>query len=670
MPYEKLKSENYSNIGGINRKISTYITGPNECLNLQNMDFKTIGSVGSFMGQTNYALSSSSALTGIADFYFNSVTFGFGGNSYFTIATDNYNFCNITGGTFFKLTRYLFVNNNNQMGFARSDRLYMANQYDFNIWPAAGNGSTATKDAPDAATYSLFFTNAMQYSLPSPDWDFSNLFIGGVSGGGGFTGNVIMAAAFVRSDGMIGPAAYCTFALTHGYTRIYFNLPTFGDQTVTGVTLNYTDFNINGMYLWYGNAGNLPIYRQNQFASDLGPWTSIFGGPTYILAYNASPYTDSRLPESYQGTFFELGQAGANGAPLNPGQTFGFSPNPSCLDIFNNQMFFGGFAHNPDTIWYSQIGDYEKRDFDGSFDVRANDGDIVSCIKAYFTQLIIFKINAVSALSGTDPANFVLTDVTDQYGCIATNAACVFENRLWFLDKKGIAEFNGANTQIVSNKVQYVFETMNTTAARTLAHMVHVKERNEVWTAFPTSNQTVYCDTVVIYDYLADAWTVVKPSSFMTCLTTTTRGVAKGNVLYGSQIGNAYSYGPSFFYSPVGNTSGTGLTTIFQSRFIGDMGHSVEKMFRRLYLDANVVNVDATGFSAFVTVNLYVNQNQGTPPASATPDYTTTMRLNNFQNRIDFGLSGRDISVEIVYGGGAFLKINGFTIEYRFQRAV
>ena len=54
MPYQKLKSENYTNLGGVNVKISPYLTGDNEFLAIFNMDFTTPGSLTKVPGTTQY----------------------------------------------------------------------------------------------------------------------------------------------------------------------------------------------------------------------------------------------------------------------------------------------------------------------------------------------------------------------------------------------------------------------------------------------------------------------------------------------------------------------------------------------------------------------------------------------------------------------------------------
>lgn len=82
-------------------------------------------------------------------------------------------------------------------------------------------------------------------------------------------------------------------------------------------------------------------------------------------------------------------------------------------------------------------------------------------------------------------------------------------------------------------------------------------------------------------------------------------------------------------------------------------------MFRRLYVDAAI----PSGSTYDILVNFYTDQ--GTTAA-----LSMTMTISEFQKRLDFGLPAKDMSVEFVYSEGNFLKLNGYTIEYRFQRSV
>jgi hypothetical protein len=168
--------------------------------------------------------------------------------------------------------------------------------------------------------------------------------------------------------------------------------------------------------------------------------------------------------------------------------------------------------------------------------------DRVSCLKGYFTQLVIFEVGTTWSLSGTSFDNYVLAEVSPIYGCLSSRGACVWKQNLWFLDKQGICEFNGANTQIVSNKVQPYFDRMNVAAARTEAIMLHVKDRNEVWCAIPIDGASRN-NLIVVYDYLSDAWYTRETPNELSALALISLGNNKQLVYSGSASGTIHSWG-------------------------------------------------------------------------------------------------------------------------------
>lgn len=681
MPQDKNKSENYSNLSGLNQKISKYLTGPQEFLQLQNVDAATPGSLSSVWGDTQSILSGiTSRITGIADFFKSGVSNQFANSTYNIIATTKYDAGNITGQTYVNFYTFLFQNVQNEFSFSKNDSIYAANGFDFFKYPAFTLGVGVTNFAGITTSYLspvADFTRATQYSLPKPLWQTAPPTFGTTGQANGITGQLNLAAAFVRADGFVGPASYASFTAL-GLTYIQWAFPQLSPITGTGTTFTPSLFNIVGMRIWadysYDVLGPVPFFgtRTSQIPpiSDMFYGTSFIGDATMMITSLGGPatlilfwgnginssYRDLNFdfgpiddPDPYDGTFL-YGPGNDSGAttalaPIQP-------TNPACMAVYANQLFMGGFNDAPDTTFYSRIGEFEKRDPENNFDFRANDGDILTCYVSYFTQLIIFKVNSVGALTGTDTDTYSLSEVTNQYGCVSPNGAVIFQQRLWFLDKQGICEYNGANTQIVSNKVQAFFDRMNVSAANQCASMIHVKERNQVQCYIPIDGATE-CNLVVFYDYLADFWGT-DSVSHATAVAVREQGINKQVTEYGDFSGMIYHYGQSLT-----THNGQATTLQIQTRFLGDMGHSVEKQWRRLYIDATI----PTGSTYNIAVNLYSNQ-------GSSPIYQTTMTLNGFQNRIDFGVPSADLSVELIYNGGQFLRINGYTIEYRFQRAV
>jgi hypothetical protein len=222
-----------------------------------------------------------------------------------------------------------------------------------------------------------------------------------------------------------------------------------------------------------------------------------------------------------------------------------------------------------------------------------------------------------------------------------------------FLDRKGIVSFNGANIGMMSNKVDSIFTRMNLAAAATFAQMIHVNRRNEVWTAIPIDGATLN-NCVVVYDYVVDAWSTYlgfNPAS----LAIMKAGFDQYYPFFGNYMGQLHNFKENLY-----GDNGVGVTCSFQTRNYGDLGYSNEKVWRKLYLDVN----QQLGSSEVINFDFYVND--GTSLA-----ISRQLGASIYQSNVEFGLSSKSLQFVLSNVSNVSpLRINGFTIEYRFQRAV
>lgn len=610
----------------MNLKKSHYLTEQTEFLSLQNVDCRIVGSLSSFAGNTAYTTqSATSQITGVAYF-----------SSYFTppgsrtLATDRYHLSDISGGTFASVFNYTLLNNASPFSFLGGQSVIF------------GTNGTDSFHYPGASVNSSFL-----FSLPKPYLYQPGFGPGGSSAG--IYGYFVLYYALVRSDGFIGPAINATYLLG-GSTFVSFTPPKVPLGIFGGVSTG--SWGVSGIQVWYSLSGGTFGGAQSQplgltyllgFSTPVGGFTIGVGLTGFALT--------TPQPEDFQGTFY-FGLGSEQGSS---GNNISGTGCPNVIETFNNQLFSAGFVLKPSRVVFSDIGQYERSAYENFFDVSPAEPGGVIAMKTYFTQLMVLKTNSIWTLSGTDIDNYTLSQISGEYGGVSKLAVCVWNQRFWFLDRSGICEFNGANIQTVSNKMQPYFDRMNLNVPPDTAIMLHVKERNEVWCAIPIDGATRN-NIIIVYDYLADSWMTRSTPQSLSMLNVLTLDGNKQSVYYGTFSGTVGNFGNSFI-----GDNGAAFTSVIQSRFNGDMGHSVEKMFRRLYMDAVV----SDGSTFNVAVNLYTNQG-----SSAAYQTTMTISANAIQNRIDFGLAAKDLSVEFIYNGDKPLLLNGYTIEYRFQRAV
>jgi hypothetical protein len=329
-----------------------------------------------------------------------------------------------------------------------------------------------------------------------------------------------------------------------------------------------------------------------------------------------------------------------------------FTLAPKYVELYNNQLFFAGFSSAPSTVFFSEIGQPEKIQAQNFFEVRTNDGDRITGLKTYNSQLIIFKEKSISTLTGDNPANFLLREISDEYGCLSNRAICIYEDYLTFLDKKGICLFNGANIGIMSNPIEPVFQAMNTSAALENATAIHFRSRNELWFSIPCDGST-FNNCTVVYDYLSKAFTKFE-GFFPSALTVAKATFSLERCLYGGYTGNIV-----YFSELLTSDNSVGFTVIAKTRFLNNSGNSVTKQWRRLYLN---VNVD--GSSTPISCKLFADYGN-------THQIERSIYKNQFQTRIDFGIPAKALAAEFFYlDPNSSLKLFGFTLEYRIQRTV
>lgn len=447
-------------------------------------------------------------------------------------------------------------------------------------------------------------TNAFNYSLP-PGVGLTFALSGS---GSGWTGTFIYEYGYLNERGYLGPCGPGITVSVAGHSAV----------TLSGFTLP-AGYGITALAFYRTDANTTDLFR-------IG-----FAG---IAAVN---FVDTDLPLST--------------VPCN--DNLWFTAAPKYLELYNNQLFMAGFSGMLSTVYFSQVGDPESVPPDFNFEVRTNDGDKVSGMKNYLGSLMVFKEKSFHQLLGDDPNNFLVKQVSDQYGCLSNRAIVTFEDRCFFLDEKGIVEFNGANIRVVSNKVEPIFLAMNIDAAVENATAIHNRLRNEVWFAIPINGSTVN-NCIVVYDYVADAFTKFEGNQ-ISSLAVMQSTFSNQRAFFGDYSGLIHSYGASLL-----GQNGRAMTCLMKTRFIHDMGSSIEEQFRRFYLDL----VPVLGFTSSLSVDFFTDY-------GVTSVLSRTMYQAPFQSRIDFGLPAKALAAQVSNSTSTDpIQINGFTVESRKQRDV
>lgn len=686
MPYQKLKREDYANLGGIATKQSPYTTGPHQFLSLVNFDFSTPGSLTKVPGSTQYLETSSSLAgkcLGLMEFErstgFSQIVYGLTG-SMWSISASTITGWSITqiGATQAALNGYvhwywdagagwfplemtgasigttprhqetqfnatLYINSSSHSGAKKSfvsfqNHVFMADGVNFLKW----DGSTVTRvglpfpvlwGAGAGDTFSQVNTLAASFSQIK------------------YT-NYLVAAQYINTRGFAGPlsyicsANYYSISLTAQFIRANVFIP--------------LGYGITGVRFWGATSpgsttGNFALYPKGQTGwlydyRYVGDAPILNGSTTYceFLFYPPVNPGQQLTTDPYWRGYTLLTQV--TGATVSAAQLMDA---PQFLEVYNNQMITAGHSGAPSTIRISDIAEPENYDPENFIDVRTNDGDAISGLKSYNSRCYVFKYNSMHELSGDDPTNFALREVSDQYGCVNHWSTAVFNDTMLFLDKKGVMVFNGANLEPLSNDIQPIIDRINQSAAKTEACMVHSPSQNQVLVSVPVDGATLNNMTLV-YDYFVKAWTTHEGYRAAAFANMGGR-IGARTLFYGGYSGMIFNFGASLM-----SHNGTAFTCLIKTRYLSELGQSVQKQFRRLYM-----NTDTTpGQTTALSVKAYPDYGSGA-------SLSTTMYLTQFQNRIDFGVSAKSLAFEFShYSSTQGIRVHGWATEARPQRNV
>lgn len=624
--YPKEKSEDYNLMGGINSKVSLYTNGPAEFRDLSNLNFVNLGALTKRPGTTLFGGATfSTPITSTYEFQ------KLSGQSYLiALSTNRMNIMYATGSTtaIDRGGSLLAVGQNNFSFSTFVDRLFAcSSDYFYRLNPTVSTGSLygALYSLPDGTSMSAIGLTGLPGNATT-----------------GLSGTFVFSFCYLNDRGYIGPPAQFV-TLSPGSTqavKFSFGYGASFLQAYYGVTAAIVYMSqIDGVV-----PAQIPI---GVGAFNLGPGNTTIG---YLTNNAALPTNTAPVAPN---TFYLPGSSGSfifgGGLGVQPTPPF----IPRFLEVFNNQMFMAGFSTAPSTFWWSEIGEPEGVEPQFSAQVRTNDGDIISGMRSYLGSLLITKRKSLHVLSGTNPSNFVLQELSDQYGCLSHRAIVPWNNVVWFLDSKGIVEYNGANLRCVSTPVESLFANMNLTAAYDNACGIHVKRFNEIWFAIPTGALPIN-NQIIVYDYVANAWTHYDGLLVQT-LTNAFGGFSQSRPFSGNSNGGLVYFDPALTQD-----QGQPMICTFDSIFFAARGQTTENMYRRFYLNVDPV----LGFTQ--AISMFFQTNFG-----STVQLSRTMYQAPYQSRVDFGLSARSIQASMNHISASLpLKINGFAFESRFQRGV
>lgn len=679
MSNERVKNESYQQLGGINAKWSPYTTGPMEFLDIKNLDFQTPNSLSQRWGTTTYIGATSTFPGRVTNVYeFNRLS----GTSQFIVGYTGALMSHAgtgvgvtfgsAGTTFVSIVAFPHFRWNGGAGdyilTTPDSNVFWAGDQSQPLTNASGSyatlvicGQNFAGNDFDATTFENFaYLTSSTYSAKYNGSSLTKAFIPYAFGSGAMAfsgaagqdrrfdaGNVYtVATAFLSSTGDEGPlipvADIIVGATAAGFVCQTIVPPDIGASAIQ-VYVNKTG---GTLYAGWGPTLTSNWFKAYYFYKSV-PITG--NGQTFGVGIDNDPIITNSGKVRTFGDQLALGFTVTPSATL-PG-SFVYAPMfPTMVEEFQNSLFFAGFTGFQSSVLFTDTGTSEALTPGNDFEVRTNDGDRLAAMKKYNQRLVIGKNNSLHELTGDNSNNFQLKQISEEYGVYNNKCAITFGDLFAFLDRKGVVQYNGSALNLLSYKIQPIVDRINQAAAVTHACMTHDKPRNQILIAVPIDGATLN-NTVLAYDYFANAWT--RYDNLIPEVMLQAKGaLASKSVFYGGWSGQVAYFGSSFTADPH-----SGFTNYFKSRFVHDMGESVEKKFRKLFL-----NIDPPSATLNIPINFYKDYGSSIVK-------TQTLSIGVFQDFINYGISAKAVSFEIAQvSTNSPLKIHGFTMEERYLR--
>jgi len=135
---------------------------------------------------------------------------------------------------------------------------------------------------------------------------------------------------------------------------------------------------------------------------------------------------------------------------------------PKFAADYANHMFLAGDPAHPSKLYFSApLAETDFATGNGAGVIQV--GFEIVAIKQFRDTLYIFGTNSIKALKGTSTSDFVVTGVTHDLGCLATDSVMEIGGDLLFLSQDGMRPISGTSKigdvelETLSKKVQSVF---------------------------------------------------------------------------------------------------------------------------------------------------------------------------------------------------------------------
>jgi len=183
-------------------------------------------------------------------------------------------------------------------------------------------------------------------------------------------------------------------------------------------------------------------------------------------------------------------QSGVGGTSVNYFYTYTSTSDiigTSLVADFRNHMMLAGAADNPNNLIVSEPNN------DLKFSDVINVGFPITAIAKFRDSLFIFGRDRIKRLTGNNTSDFVLSEVANNTGCIATDSVIEIGGDILFLAADGIRPIQGTarigdvELQTVSKPIQQILREVPNNFDLSLLNAVVIRGKSQFRYFFPTT---------------------------------------------------------------------------------------------------------------------------------------------------------------------------------------
>ena len=181
------------------------------------------------------------------------------------------------------------------------------------------------------------------------------------------------------------------------------------------------------------------------------------------------------------------------------------APVLSVITTHHNKAW-GVDAEVPSRVRFSNVldpttwGDYDFIDF------NPDDGDKITAIIRYGQNLVVSKLRSMALLTGNQSSNYNVSWLDSEAGATGKNAMCIADKYLVYVSQDGIRFTDLSQSIVATERLLPSWEHVN---KRRLNQAACCYWNNRCFIALP-SESSLYNDTVWVYDFLRNSWSVIE----------------------------------------------------------------------------------------------------------------------------------------------------------------